>query len=183
MLSFISSIILFHLLPSSIIHSFKTSHHHHHHHHDHHHHHHHHHPLQQIIYPDQEALVDVSDELLKTILGQVQLSYLLVDDYDDDYDDDDDQGSNTSSVGAVDTDDSTVDACIISDASHADSHSDLRTDLLPSIVETSHLAVKRRGGGRGGGGSKGKRQYSLDSVLPWVDILSGGEKQRLSITR
>jgi ABC-type uncharacterized transport system fused permease/ATPase subunit len=110
--------------------------------------------------------VDVSDELLKAILGQVQLSYLLVDD---------DDGSITSSVGAMDTD-GTLDACIISNTSNADSYSDLSTDLLPSIVETSEVT----GIGRG---CKGKRQYSLDSVLPWVDILSGGEKQRLSLAR
>ena len=111
--------------------------------------------------------MDVSDELLKAILGQVQLSYLLVND--------DDDGSIASSVGAMDTD-STLDACIISNASNADSQSDLSIDLLPSIVETSEVTGT-------GQGCKGKRQYSLDSVLPWVDILSGGEKQRLSIAR
>jgi len=110
--------------------------------------------------------VDVSDELLKAILGQVQLSYLLVND---------DDGSIASSVGAMDTD-STLDACIISNASNANSQSDLSIDLLPSIVETSEVTGT-------GQGCKGKRQYSLDSVLPWVDILSGGEKQRLSIAR
>jgi len=109
----------------------------------------------------------VSDELLKAILGQVQLSYLLVND--------DDDGSIASSVGAMDTD-STLDACIISNASNADSQSDLSIDLLPSIVEISEVTGT-------GQGCKGKRQYSLDSVLPWVDILSGGEKQRLSIAR
>ena len=109
----------------------------------------------------------MSDELLKAILGQVQLSYLLVND--------DDDGSIASSVGAMDTD-STLDACIISNASNADSQSDLSIDLLPSIVETSEVTGT-------GQGCKGKRQYSLDSVLPWVDILSGGEKQRLSIAR
>ena len=105
----------------------------------------------------------MSDELLKAILGQVQLSYLLVNDND---------GSIASSVGAMDTD-SPLDACIIS---NADSQSDLSMDLLPSIVETSEVTGT-------GQGCKGKRQYSLDSVLPWVDILSGGEKQRLSIAR
>jgi hypothetical protein len=69
--------------------------------------------------------------------------------------------------------DSPLDACIIS---NADSQSDLSMDLLPSIVETSEVTGT-------GQGCKGKRQYSLDSVLPWVDILSGGEKQRLSIAR
>ena len=122
----------------------------------------------------------MSDDQLLTILKQVQLSYLIdgtlpisgVTSIYKDAGDIHDDGNDRC------VDDSLDDSHRTCNSIHFNGDNEEVTSVAVDKTTTTTLSSVVDGHHRING-----RTYRLDSVQPWIDILSGGEKQRLSLAR